>query len=210
MYYFSLARAYRSGDLSQVYPLSRGLAPVWVAIAAMLFADEYLSLAGTIGVCTISLGIVSLIFSGQQRVRASSTSLRWGLTTSVLIAMYTIVDGLGVRASGMAMSYIVWLFSLESIPVVAILLCTRRREWWAYMRDKPMQMISGGIASTVAYGLVIFAMSLGAMAIVSSLRETSVLLATLMGTLVLKEPFGRYRIRAALCVVVGVIVMQLG
>ena len=124
--------------------------------------------------------------------------------------MYTIVDGLGVRASGMAMSYIVWLFSLESIPVVAILLCTRRREWLASMRDEPMQMIGGGIASTVAYGLIIFAMSLGAMAIVSSLRETSVLLATLMGTLVLKEPFGRYRIRAALCVVVGVIVMQLG
>ncbi len=213
LYYFSLARAYQSGDLSQVYPLFRGLAPVLVTIAAAIFAGEYLSIGGMIGVGVISLGIMSpslinLAFPTKEHARLSRPALRWGLITSVCIALYTLVDGLGVRATTTPMSYIFWLFALESIPVVSFLYFTQRREWCAYMRDNPKQIVMGGIANTIAYGLVIFAMSLGAMAIVSSLRETSVIFATLIGTLILKEPFGRQRLLAAGIVVIGIILMR--
>jgi len=209
LYYFSLARTYQSGDLSQVYPLFRGLAPILVAIAAAIFADEYLSTGGIIGVCVISIGIMSLAFSEKRNGGMSPQSLRWAITTSVLIATYTIIDGLGVRASGSPMAYIVWLFVFESIPVVTILMFTQRREWLVYVRDNPLQIIMGGAATTVAYGMVIFAMSLGAMAIVSSLRETSVIFAALIGTFFLKEPFGNQRIRAAIFVVAGIFLMRL-
>ncbi len=209
LYYFSLARTYQKGDLSQVYPLFRGLAPILVAIAAAIFAGEYLSNGGIVGVGIISIGIMSLAFSEKRNGGMSPQSLRWAITTSALIAMYTIVDGLGVRTSGSPMAYIVWLFVFESLPVVTILMFTQRREWLVYVRDNPAQIALGGIATTVAYGMVIYAMSLGAMAIVSSLRETSVIFAALIGTFFLKEPFGYQRIRAALFVVAGVSLMRL-
>ena len=107
------------------------------------------------------------------------------------------------------MGYIVWLFVFESIPVVTILMFSQRREWLAYVRGNPSQIVMGGVATTVAYGLVIFALSLGAMAIVSSLRETSVIFAALIGRFFLKEPFGSQRIRAAILVVVGILLMRL-
>ena len=208
-YYFSLARAYKSGDLSQVYPLFRGLAPVLVALAAMPLAGEYLSVGGMVGVLIISAGIMSLAFSRNVATRISGQALFWGLTTSVLIALYTVTDGLGVRAAGSPISYIVWLFAVESIPVVSIILLTRRHAWFGYMRSNTKQVLMGGVATTAAYGLVIYAMSLGAMAVVSSLRETSVIFATLIGTFILKEPFGMTRFRAACIVVAGVVVMRL-
>ncbi len=209
LYYFSLARTYQCGDLSQVYPLFRGLAPILVAIAAVIFAGEYLSLGGIVGVGVISVGIMSLAFSEKRSGGMSPQSLRWAITTSVLIATYTIIDGLGVRASEAPMGYIVWLFVFESIPVVTILMFSQRREWLAYVRGNPSQIVMGGVATTVAYGLVIFALSLGAMAIVSSLRETSVIFAALIGRFFLKEPFGSQRIRAAILVVVGILLMRL-
>ncbi|MEM7292760.1 MAG: EamA family transporter [Pseudomonadota bacterium] len=208
-YYFSLARAYQSGDLSSVYPLLRGMAPILVAVGGMVFASEFLSTGGIVGVLVISVGIMSLTFSGARQSRMSSVALVWGSTTAVLIASYTLVDGLGVRAAGNPLSYILWLFALESIPVVTILLLTQRAQWFDYLGKHRLQALYGGAASTLAYGLVIYAMSLGAMAVVSSLRETSVIFATLIGSLILKEPFGAHRLRAALIVACGIVIMRL-
>ena len=127
-------------------------------------------------------------------------ALLWGLATSVLIACYTVVDGIGVRQAGNSLSYIVWLFVFEIVPIGSWLLLTRRSQWLGYLKSSPGNVLFGGIASSTAYGLVIFAMSLGAIAIVSSLRETSVIFAALIGTVLLREPFGRQRIIAALLV----------
>ena len=209
VYYFSLARAYRTGDLSQVYPLFRGLAPVLVAAGAAGAADEWLSPGTMLGIGLISLGVTSLAFMHQSMGRITPGGLGWGLCTAVLIAMYTIVDGLGVRAAGNALSYIIWLFIFEGIPIACILLIYRRRAWFGYMRSHALSIVAGGIASSAAYGLVIFAMGLGAMAVVSSLRETSVIFAAIIGAMVLHEPFGRARIRAAILVSIGIGMMRL-
>jgi len=198
VYYFTLSQAYRAGDLSQVYPLFRGFAPVLVAIGAAVFAGEVLGAGTLAGLVLISVGLMSITLLGNQLGKISPVALRWGLLTSVLIASYTVVDGIGVRLAGNSISYILWLFVFEVVPIGSWLLLTRRRE-----------LLFGGIASSLAYGLVIFAMSLGAMAIVSSLRETSVIFAALIGTLVLGEPFGRQRVIAALLVALGIIVMRL-
>ena len=208
VYYFTLAKSYRVGDLSQMYPLFRGLAPVMVAIGAMIFAQEWLSPGSMIGIGLISLGLMSITLLGGQFGKISPLALRWGLATSVLIATYTVVDGLGVRASGNSLSYILWLFVFESVPISVVLLLTKRKEWFSYIGNKPGKIALGGIASSAAYGLVIFAMGLGSMAMVSSLRETSVIFAALIGTLIFKESFGRQRIIAASLVCAGIILIR--
>lgn len=208
VYYFTLARAYRSGDLSQVYPLFRGMAPVLVAAGAAAAAGEWLSPGTLAGICLVSLGVSSLAFMHGSLGRMSPSALMWGACTAVLIAGYTVVDGLGVRVAGSEFSYILWLFILEPVPICIVLLSCRRRAWFDYLRSNRGTIVAGGLASSGAYALVIFAMSLGAMAVVSSLRETSVIFAAVIGALFLREPFGPARIRAALLVAAGVGVMR--
>ncbi len=208
LYYFSLARAYRAGDLSQVYPLFRGLAPVLVALGAMIFADEWLSPGTLAGIVVVSVGVISLAFRNATLGAMPRKAIFWGLITSLLIACYTVVDGLGVRSAGNSISYILWLFIFEVVPIGLILLFTQRQAWIRYICEHPGMVISGGVASSAAYGLVIFAMSFGAMAVVSSLRETSVIFAAIIGAMFLREPFGPARIRAALLISIGIILMR--
>lgn len=203
-YYFTLSAAYRAGDLSQVYPLFRGLAPVLVAISAAYFVGEWLTTGTSIGVVVISAGIISLAFMGKRFGKMSPTALAYGVATSVLIAGYTVTDGVGVRVAGSQISYIVWLFICEAVPIGIYLLVTQPHAWLTQMRDNALNNFGGGIASSTAYGLVIYAMSLGPMAIVSSLRETSVIFAALIGVVWLREPFGRARVIAATLVALGV------
>lgn len=208
VYYFTLARSYRAGDLSQVYPLFRGLAPILVALGAALLAGEYLSPGSILGIGLISLGLTSITLFGGPPGRISPAALRWGLATSVLIAFYTVTDGLGVRAAGNSYSYIFWLFILESVPICLFLLAFRRQQWLAYLSAKRGKVILGGLASSTAYALVIYAMGFGAMAMVSSVRETSVIFAALIGTLLFREPFGRQRIIAAVLVTIGIVLIR--
>ena len=207
-YYFALARAYRAGDLSQVYPIFRGMAPVLVALGAAIFGDEYLSKGTFIGIIFISVGVISLAFNSSKFGAMPPKALIWAVITTILIATYTVFDGLGIRAASNKMSYIVWLFTLEIIPIGSIMLVTRGPQWRAYLIANRWKVVAGGLASGTAYALVIYAMSLGAMAVVSSLRETSVIFAAIIGTLFLREPFGKNRIRAAILVAAGIILMR--
>lgn len=159
------------------------------------------------GLLLISAGLMSVTLLGEGRITA--LALRWGLITSVLIATYTLIDGIGVRQTDNSMSYILWLFVFEIVPIGGWLLLFRKKEWFNYMRSSAGSVVFGAVASGLAYGLVIFAMSFGAMAIVSSLRETSVIFAALIGTVLLGEPFGRKRLTAAVLVGTGIIVMRI-
>jgi len=99
VYYFTLSRSYRSGDLSQVYPLFRGLAPVLVVLGAALLAGEYLPAGSMLGIGLVSAGLISITFAGGTFGKIPGAALGWGLATSVLIAAYTVADGMGVRAA---------------------------------------------------------------------------------------------------------------
>jgi drug/metabolite transporter (DMT)-like permease len=208
-YYVTLSMSYRSGDLSQVYPLFRGLAPVLVVLGAALFANEYLPAGAMIGIGLVSAGLISITFAGGAGGKIPAAALRWGLATSVLIAAYTVADGIGVRAAGNPFSYIIWLFVLEPIPIGLWLLARDRAGWFGYMRAKPGKITAGALAAATAYAMVIYAMGVAPMAMVSSLRETSVIFAALIGTLMFREPFGRQRIIAAILVCVGVMLIKI-
>ena len=208
-YYGTLSMSYRTGDLSQVYPLFRGLAPVLVVLGAALFANEYLPAGAMIGIGLVSAGLISITFAGGAVGKIPAAALRWGLATSVLIAAYTVADGIGVRAAGNPFSYIIWLFVLEPIPIGLWLLMRERAGWFEYMRAKPAKITAGALAAATAYAMVIYAMSVAPMGMVSSLRETSVIFAALIGTLMFREPFGRQRIIAAILVCLGVVLIKI-
>lgn len=180
-----------------------------VVLGAALLAGEYLSSGAMIGIGLVSAGLISITFAGGAIGKIPRAALGWGLITSVLIAAYTVADGIGVRAAGNPSSYIVWLFVLEPIPIGTWLLLRDRAGWFGYMRAKPGKVSLGALAAATAYAMVIYAMGVAPMALVSSLRETSVIFAALIGTLLFREPFGRQRIIAAILVCFGVVLIKI-
>jgi drug/metabolite transporter (DMT)-like permease len=206
-YYLALAYGYRFGDLSHVYPIARGIAPPLVAFAAWVFAGESLGLLGLLAILIISGGIVSLAFTDDGRLGALKP-LALGLTTGVTIAGYTLFDGLGGRAAGDVLSYIAWLFVIDAVPFSVVVAWRYRARLGPALAECWRPASLGGALSVVAYGLVIWAMSLSPMAAVSALRETSVIVAALIGTRVLREPFGTRRVFAASLVAAGVVLLQ--
>lgn len=200
-YSASLCLAYRVGDLSQVYPVARGIAPPVVALLGWLLAGETLSMGGLMALALISAGILVTTVGrrapGQDR-GAVPLALACGLT----IGAYTITDGLGIRASQGALEYIVWFFFLDGLPFGLGVLWLQRHRLGTALPRVLVPGIGGGLLSFLAYGIVIWAMRTTPMAYVSALRETSVILAAVIGTRLMGEPFGRERVTAA-CIVAG-------
>ncbi len=213
LYYVVLLQAYRFGDLSHVYPLARGIAPLTVAMLAAAFAGEVPTAGGAFGIALVSAGLISLMFAGGRppvlgEEGHAAKALGFAAMTGLFIAFYTVVDGLGIRASGTTFGYIVWLNVGEGIPFMVAAIATRPAAVAPFLKGNWRRTTSTGLLVVAAYGLVLFALSQGAMAHVSALRETSVLFAAAIGTLFLKEPFGRVRIAAAVAIVAGVVMMQ--
>jgi drug/metabolite transporter (DMT)-like permease len=203
-----LMQSYQVGDLNQVYPLARGTAPLLVAVVAGLFLGEHLGpwqLAGLVGVCG---GLVLLLEWGRATPHGRPM-LGLAVATGVAIAAYTITDGLGVRRSGTDLGYVAWLFLLGGLPIPLWTLATQRRRLGARVRDRVSVGFVAGALSLAAYGLVIWAQRRDALAVVAALRETSVLVAALIGTLAFSERFGRRRVLAAACITAGIVLLNL-
>lgn len=207
-YYFFLIHAYRVGDLSHVYPLARGLSPILVAVLAAVFANEIPPPWGMLGVVLACAGITSLAFEGGNPWRGDRRPLAYAAGTAVFIASYTLADGMGVRRAGDALGYIVWLMILDGLPITLFTAYARRNQLVAALRGNWRAGCTSGALQFGAYALVIWAMSLGAMASVSALRETSVIFAAFIGAVVLKERVGAVRICAAILVAVGIVLMR--
>jgi drug/metabolite transporter (DMT)-like permease len=207
-YKLLLLASYRVGDLNQVYPLARGSAPLLVAGFAGLVLGERLGpwqLAGLAGVCG---GLVLLLETGRAGP-AARPMIGFALATGVAIAAYTVTDGLGVRRSGTDLGYVVWLFLLGGLPIPLYAAAVHRRDLTARMRERLGVGVAAGALSLTAYGLVIWAQRRGALAVVAALRETSVLVAAVIGTVAFSERFGRRRVVAAACITAGIVLLNL-
>jgi len=208
VYYATLARGYQTGDLSQVYPIARGLAPPLVALGGALAAGERLGLGGMLAIALVAGGIMSLALAGS-RWRRDRRAIQSAFVAGCAIAVYTLSDGLGARASQTAWHYITWLFLLEALPFGLFVLWWRRDALQLGGWRPLLPAFGGGAMSTLAYALVIWAMSLAPMAYVSAVRESSVVLAAWMGIRLLGEPFGRIRLVSAGIVTLGVVLLHL-
>ena len=206
-YYITLAHAYRTGDLSFAYPLMRGTAPLLATLLGVIFLREWPTPQVAVGILLICAGIVAIAFVGRNpHPRAA---IVFALTNAAIIAVYTLVDGAGARASGSAASYAVWLTFLEAIPFLLWIRARRGRGAVRYIARGWRRGIVGGAASLGAYAIVLWAMTRAPIAAVAALRETSVLFAALIGAVWLKEGFGWPRLAGAASVVAGVAALKL-
>ena len=207
IYFVTVCLQYRYGDLSHVYPISRGIAPILVAIGAFIFVGETLPPLGIVAVVIISTAIISLTFSSTWKP-GEGKGVLFALMTGGTIAMYTVIDGQGGRQAHDIAGYIAYLFLLDALPFGMLVWYMRRHELFSALKANFKSGVIGGALSFPAYALVIWAMSLSPLIYVSALRETSVILAVLIGTRLLGEPFGARRIIAATAVAAGVILLQ--
>ncbi len=205
-YYGFLLLSYRFGDLSQVYPIARGIAPPVVALTAWIVADEVLPLAGWAGIVLVSSGIGMLVFSRRHGLTNGKAVLA-ALVTGLIIATYTIIDGLGVRLSKSPLGYIGWLFFLEASSFLLFFYLRRNVLKTTSLRTY-LAGFFGGIVSSVAYGLAIYAKSIASLGVVSAIRESSVIIAALIGVFWFGERPWRIRLVSACIVVLGVIVLS--
>ncbi len=206
-YNLFLVKAYQTGDLGTAYPIARGSSPLLVACGALLFAGERLTPLHVLGTLLVSAGIVMLAL---QRGRVSRRGLAAALFTGATIALYTVIDGIGVRHAGgtarAAMSYTAWLFLFFLFtPVIFV-----ARNGVAALRTAPKNLAIygvGGLMSIGAYGIVIWAMQHGAMGALSALRETSVLFAALLGRIFLGEKLNAAKLIACVVIVLGALAL---
>jgi drug/metabolite transporter (DMT)-like permease len=205
LYNLGLMRAYKYGEFSQVYPLARGTSPLVVTILAAAFVHERPTLIQIGGVLVVSAGLATLVLGGRRPGRAAFLA---AVGTGLTIAAYTTVDGVGVRASGSSIGYIGWLMLLESLGVPLWALIMRR----SVLTKQPAKTIGAGLLagalSVLAYGLVLWAQTRGALAPIAALRETSVIFGAIIGTVAFREPFGRTRIVATIVVSAGIILLN--
>jgi len=211
-YYIALVGAYRHGDLGLTYPVMRGLAPLLVACTSAALIGEVLPLAAWFGVMAISVGVVGVGLSRSALGSHPGKALRYALANAAIIALYTLIDGLGVRASGHALSYVATLFLFEGLPYFLLVMWRRgaqRPQAWRYMGRRWKLALAGTAASFGSYAIALWAMTQVPVATVAALRETSVLFAAALGTLWLKEGFGPLRAAGTLVVVAGVMALRL-
>ena len=208
-YYLSLASAYRHGDFSQAYPVARGSAPILVALWGALVLNEALSALQWLAVSAVIGGIMIFATRRIGAVLAQRKALVSALLTACFIGAYTIADGIGGRLSGSIPAYMVWLSILDSVPLVLYALHRRSPAAVLGLRANWRIALLGAALSLAAYWMVVWAMSQTSLALVSALRETSVIIAALIGAYYFKEPAGKRRIIASVVIFAGIALLGL-
>jgi phosphonate utilization associated putative membrane protein len=206
-YYIATTQAYQHGDLGLTYPLMRGVAPLLVALSASFTLHEQLSPMAWVGVIGISCGVLALGLT--RHAWHAPKAVGFALANAVIIAIYTVVDALGVRASGNALQYIAALFLLDGWPFALLMYARRGKPMLTYARARWPIASLGAVASLSSYGIALWAMTRAPVATVAALRETSVLFAILLGTWFLKEAFTLRRLLGTCAIVGGVMAIRL-
>src|SRR5262245_58819781 len=208
VYYRLLAAAYHHADLSYAYPLMRGMAPPLVGIAGAFLLDDPAAPWLWAGIALISMGVLMIGGWRLMFARAPSRATLFALANAAVIAAYTLVDGIGVRQSGNAASYGLWLFFLIGLPIIPAVFWRRGHVLAAHLRREWRRSLLSGGLSVGVYLIALWAMTQAPIAAVAALRETSVIFAALIGALWLKEPFGPQRIAGACVVAVGIALLK--
>lgn len=204
-YNIALALAYDRADLSVSYPIARGSAPMLATLGGVLFLGDDPGASGVLGVLLVSGGIIAL-----ARARGTANGLGWAIVTGLFISSYTLVDAAGVRAGGESIRFLALTFVLQWFGLTAWVVSQRG---WQRVRDEVVaggpNLLLAGIGSPLAYLLVLIAARTAPIGLVSGLRETSVLIAVLLGRALLDEPVERRHLLAAGVIVTGAIAIAM-
>ena len=203
-YRLNVIYSYRYGDLSYIYPISRGSSCLFVAIISILFLSSDISVAGFVGILIVCIGLFLISYSKDLSFNFRGFAL--AVSTAILITAYTLVDWVGVRLSENGFSYIYWLFTLNGIPLLIIGLISkdglRKRETYTFRSG-----IAAGVFATSSYAIVVWSMQFIEIAYVSSIREISIVFAAIIGMLFLFEKNAKSRIIPSILIVSGISVV---
>ncbi|MFD4565319.1 EamA family transporter [Streptomyces sp. NPDC058467] len=203
-YYMLLMRSFRLGDFGQAYPIARGTAPLVVTALAAVFAHEVPDGWAASGIALSCAGLTGVALWGLRGRRPNWSAIGAALATGLSIAAYTVVDGLGVRASGSSLGYIAWLMAIEGVVVPAYAAYRWRGELFSVLRPFAAVGLLGAALSVAAYGLVLWAQTRAELAPIAALRESSIIVGAAIGAIFFKERFGAPRIAAAGLLVLGI------
>ncbi|HRF09057.1 MAG TPA: EamA family transporter [Xanthobacteraceae bacterium] len=207
-YKIFLIRAYEHGDMSQVYPLARGSAPLIVALAGIYVLAEALTPMKFAAVCAIGLGVMLMSSRLGSSAAMPRKALLFALATAVLTASYTLVDAVGAQRSGTASGFTLWMFAGDGILMTIYALLVRGCGLVAAVRGNLAGGVVAGALSLGSYWIAIWAFTLAPVALVAALRETSVLFAMLIAVFWLGEKAGMQRWLAAALILAGIVLMR--
>ncbi|WP_406126150.1 DMT family transporter [Streptomyces canus] len=203
-YYALLMKSFQLGDFGQAYPIARGTAPLVVTVLAALFANEVPDGWAAAGIALSCAGLTGVALWGLRGRRPNWAAIGAALATGLTIAAYTVVDGLGVRASGSSLGYIAWLMAVQGVVIPVYALTRWRGRSVAVLRPFAGVGLVGAALSVAAYGLVLWAQTKAELAPVAALRESSIIVGAAIGAVFFKERFGAPRIVAAGLLVAGI------
>lgn len=207
-YKFFLAFAYEQGDLSRVYPIARGAAPMIVTVVSALLLIDVIKPLEYGAIAVLGLGI-ALMARGAFANGESRKLVPLALGSACMTAGYSLVDGLGAREAGNAVMYVGWLFTLDALLFTPLIVAFRgRAALRANAKDWGVGTLAAG-ASYGAYAIAVWAMTVAPIALVTALRETSILFAVLIGWLIFGDRMDRGKAIAACLIVAGVVLTRL-
>ena len=209
-YFAALIESYRTGDLGQVYPIARGSAPLMTATATTFIVGERLSLIGWSGIVVLVAGVFLLSArGGRDLMRFDRRAVGFALLTGLTICAYSVTDGIGARLAGDPNAYSLALFVINAFVLVPYALARDGRVIFPAMRAYWRRGFAGGALQVLSYGTVLWAMTMAPIAVVATLRETSVLFGAAIAVIVLKELLRAVRIAAALLIVGGLALIRI-
>ena len=207
-YQLFLVQAYRVGDLSQVYPIARGAAPLIVTGVSVWFLDVTLPAAGLLGVLVIASGLIGLGLVRRADGDRNGMATGLALATGMFIAAYSLTDGIGARASGSPVAF----FAIGSILTAIGMAGWTALTAPASLRRLPgagrMGLLVGGPASFAAYGIVVWAFTKAPIAMVTALRETSIVFALMIGVGLLRERLNLAKLAATTATILGAALLK--
>jgi drug/metabolite transporter (DMT)-like permease len=207
-YLGGLLASYQLGQFSQMYPLARGTSPWVVAVVSIVVLRQHLAVVELAGVLLVSAGLIALVFIGRPG-RRQIPALFAATGTGLMIASYTVVDGLAVHKMPVA-TYMGWVFMLQGFAFPLAVLAWRGRDAFNLPRPAILSGLGGGVVSMAAYGLVLWAQTRGTLAAIAALRETSIIFGAIIGAIFFHERFGPKRAAAAAVVVAGILLITTG
>ena len=197
--------SYKYGDLSFIYPIARGSSSLLLAIISLIYLTDKISLWGFIAIMIVCMGLFLISYSDRLKFNYSAFGL--GVLTAIMITTYTLVDGIGVRHSSNPYSFLYWMLLLNGTPALIASFFFKNNGLRIVNKNLILTGVAFGILAPLAYGLAVWCMQFLPIAYVSSIREISIIFATLIGLILLKEKTASKRIIPSIFIVMGISIL---
>ena len=194
--------SYDYGDLSFIYPIARGTSSLLLVIISLIYLTDKISLLGFIAIMIVCMGLFLISYSDKIKFNYSAFGL--GFLTAIMITAYTLVDGIGVRHSENPFSFLYWMLLLNGTPALIASFFFKNNGLRTVNKNLIFTGMAFGVLAPLAYGLAVWCMQFLPIAYVSSMRETSIIFATLIGAFLLKEKRASKRVIPSIFVVIGI------